>query len=122
MPKPPPLAATPSRRQHVRVELLAQVEWRKGTEVQILEVSNASLGGLFLQGPREELESLRRDAIMELALFNANEHGGAPISMRAKVVRIDWGELGGHVRFGVQIIEIKPQALERYKSILNRAT
>ena len=75
---------TSERRQHERLELLAQVELRRGGTVETLATINISAGGLLLRNdhnvPYEIGEAIR-------VHFNA-PHLTAPFALDATIVRV----------------------------------
>src|SRR5262245_374000 len=117
MAKPPPLPS--ERRQHPRVDLIAQVQVKRGGDVEILQARNVSLGGVFLEGEAKNHPHLAIGVELDLALQPEDDPEGQPILMRAKVARVERG--GAMPGFGLSIIRIDANSQSRLAALVRRA-
>lgn len=115
MTKPPPL---PNRRQHPRVDLLAQVQAKQAEEILILQARNVSIGGVFLEGDPKAHPQLAIGIEVDLSLVPEDDPEGQPILMRAKVARIERNATPG---FGLSIIRIDSNSQGRLAALIKRA-
>ena len=115
MAKPPPLPS--ERRKHPRVGLIAQVQVKRGGEVEILQARNVSIGGVFLEGEPRNHPQLALGVELDLALVPEDDAEGHPIIMRAKVARVERGAQPG---FGVSIIRIDTYSQGRLSALVRR--
>jgi hypothetical protein len=116
MAKPPPLPS--ERRQHQRIDLIAQVQCKAGGEIYVLEARNASIGGLFLAGHAKDHPQLGPGIEFDLALLPAERPDSDPIVMRARVVRVVRAEKGVPAGFGVSITKIDATHSNRLRALL----
>lgn len=115
MKKPPPL---PNRRQHPRVDLIAQVQAKRAAEILILQARNVSLGGVFLEGDPKAHPQLGIGIEVDLSLVPEDDPEGQPILMRAKIARI---ERTGTPGFGLSIVRIDSNSQGRLSALIKRA-
>ena len=114
------------RREHERVDLLAQVQVTRESEVHILSTSNISHGGVFLLADPAEVPDLERGAEVELVIFPTtepteenDETQEMTVSAQAKVVRIEDGKMPGRdAGFGLRILKIDPDNRQRLRKLI----
>jgi hypothetical protein len=107
-----------TRRKHPRVELLAQVQCKVGDEVHILEVHNASLGGIFLAGKPSDYPTLVPGARVMLALMPSVDPSGDPILMQCEILRSQAASGTHPPGFGCRILTIDPRCRERFEDLI----
>ena len=117
MPKPPPLPHD-DRREHPRVNLLAQVQVKRSSEILLLQARNVSFGGVFLEGNPKEYPQLGVGMEVDLSLTPEDDPEGQTIEMRARVARIDRTKPTG---FGLSIIRIDANSQGRLVALIRRA-
>ncbi len=75
------------RRLHHRVEMLAQVQVSRHSDVHIMDTRDISRGGVFIQGDPAASPEIATGVDLDLVLFFAdNVHD--EVSVRATVVRV----------------------------------
>ena len=124
MAHPPPLPSKPAKttkRKFERVEIIAQVQCKAGDEIYILRATNASPGGLFLEGKASEVPSLHPGVELELGLLPDQSLDAEPIALKARVVRMEEGKGGLRAGFGVIITEVDPKSKDRFDMLLKKA-
>jgi len=124
MAHPPPLPGKPrpsGQRKFERVEIIAQVQCKAGDEVYILRATNASPGGLFLEGKPSLVPLLRPGVEVELGLLPDQSLDAEPIEIRARVVRMEEGKGGMRAGFGVVITKVDPRTKDRFDRLLKSA-
>jgi PilZ domain len=117
MPKPPPLPDD-ERREHPRVELIAQVQVKRSTEILILQARNVSFGGVFLEGNPKDYPQLGVGMEVECSLSPEDDPEGKTIEMRARIARI---ERSGQIGFGLSIVRIDANSQGRLAALIRRA-
>jgi hypothetical protein len=120
MRKPPPPPAS-ERREHPRVDLIAQVQVKAGGDILVLQARNVSVGGVFLEGAPKDHPQLQKGVEIDITLFPAHDPEHAPIELRGKVVRIERGDKGGPVGFGLSITTIDKISQGRLRALLRSA-
>jgi Tfp pilus assembly protein PilZ len=119
MSKPPPPPGAERRRTH-RVDLLAQVQLRRGDgEVFVLPVSNISAGGAFLKLDRGVgISALSSGDQVDIFLDLGSSF---TLDLVAKVVRIDaQGADGRSAGIGLRWMSTDPALLARLEQALAR--
>src|SRR5579884_3558243 len=106
MSKPPPLKTGAERRQHKRVDIIAQVQLKTGGDVLLLQAKNISVGGMFLEGEPKEHPQLAPPVAVDVALSPEDDLEGEPILMKARIVRISRGDGDQPPGFGLAIMNI----------------
>ena len=108
---------SPERRAHPRVELFAQVQVTRESEVHILEMANISRGGAFLQAEPREMPEIQVGVDLELLIFCADDIG-QDVACRAKVVRVVDQSHAPRRGFGVAFTAVDPQNMARLERFL----
>jgi PilZ domain-containing protein len=117
MPKPPPLPGK-ERREHPRVDLIAQVQVKRTSEILILQARNVSFGGVFLEGNPKEYPQLGVGMEVDISLAPEDDPESQTIEMRARIARI---ERSGQLGFGLSIIRIDANSQGRLNALIRRA-
>ncbi|MCB9556218.1 MAG: PilZ domain-containing protein [Deltaproteobacteria bacterium] len=99
------------RREHPRIDFLAQVQITRDDEVQILSTENISLGGLFLNADPYEYPGIHVGTDLDIMIFAADDIG-FDLTCRARVVRVA-GRATGQPGFGLQFTTIDEPSLQR---------
>jgi len=127
MAHPPPLPNKPSKagkttkRKYERVEIIAQVQCKTGDEIYILRATNASPGGLFLEGKPSDIPLLSPGVELELGLLPDQSLDAEPIVLKARVVRMEEGKAGQRAGFGVIITHVDEKSKARFDTLLKTA-
>jgi c-di-GMP-binding flagellar brake protein YcgR len=107
------------RRNHPRIDLLAQVQVTRASEVHILSTQNISVGGLFVQADPAEMPEVKRGVELEIVIFHADEELAGDVAARARVVRIVKDPRPGQpAGFGLQFQSFSPGHKERLQTLL----
>ena len=101
---PPPLPRVSERREHERVRLVAEVQCSAADEVYVLDVRDASLGGLFLEADPAACPKLVEGTEVILALAPENEPDSEPIRAYGQVTRVEKPSNGSRGGFGLTLI------------------
>jgi hypothetical protein len=116
-PPPPPQI---ENRTHPRVDLFAQVQVTRDSEVHVMSARNISRGGIFIQGEPAEIPDLRPGVEVEIVIFVGDDlglaDGLADVRLGARVVRVEERGRADVPGFGLQFIAIERtqgQMLER---------
>lgn len=103
------------RRQHPRVEVLAQVQVTRDAEVHVMSTSDISRGGIFIQGDPADAPDLLPGVDCDLVLFDADADR-EEVMVRATVVHIvDRPDAKG---FGLRFKTFMPGHAARLKTVL----
>lgn len=124
MNKPPP-APPRELRLHPRVDLFAQVQVSKQSEVYIMSTANISRGGLFVSGDPREYPELVEGATVELVVFAGEDLGVEDARLRGRVVRVVPAGQGPLPGFGVQFLPLEAaeaRGLDRLLQAARRLT
>jgi c-di-GMP-binding flagellar brake protein YcgR len=118
-PRPPPPPGR-NRRRHVRYELFAQVEVRRGDDVSILPVVNISAGGVLLQLSADEPVSAQPGAVV--TVFLDVDLGGEPLTIEldAEVVRLAPGDASHAPTMALMWTSDDPAVAQQLMAILSR--
>jgi hypothetical protein len=100
LPPPPPGS---ERREHRRLELLAQIDIKRGADVWVVKVTNISAGGLFAEVDTRQMIGLRQGDQVNVFLDLGTDALGRPLTIEtsAEVVRVDHGGAGRPAGFGM---------------------
>ncbi|MBK6848600.1 MAG: PilZ domain-containing protein [Proteobacteria bacterium] len=114
-----PLGARPSdRRAHPRLDLLAQVQVTRASEVYVLSTLNVSRGGLFLQCVPAEAPDLKVGLDVEVLIFAPGETIEDVVA-RARVARIDDGRAPGALAgFGLRFTQLDAENTRRLEKLI----
>jgi hypothetical protein len=115
MGKPPPPPGH-ERRRHIRHDLIAEVELRRGGEVCLLPVLNVSLGGAFVE--RRSTDALVLSPGDDLEVSLSSTTAATTITLPARVVRIDLG--GEHPGVALAWVTADGELLGRLEAFLAR--
>lgn len=104
----------PEQRDHPRVELLAQVQVARDSEIYVMSTSNIGPGGVFIQGDPADCPDLEPGAAVEVVIFATDL--GLEVRLDARIVRVV--PAGGRFPpgFGLQFTSLEQaqaQILER---------
>ncbi|MCK5798890.1 MAG: PilZ domain-containing protein [Deltaproteobacteria bacterium] len=118
---PEAILVTAERRLHRRVDLLAQVQMTRSSEVHIMSTVDISRGGVFVQGDPNDAPELTSGIDLDLVLFCADDPRHE-IVVRATIVRVvslekATRELPGG--FGLRFSLFAPGHYERLCQILD---
>jgi len=115
-PPPPPKKA--ERRAHPRVDLLAQVQVNRRSEVHILPAINVSRGGLFLKTDPERTPDLTAGVEVELLIFPADGEG-EDVALDAEVVRVERSTVPGRCSgVGLRFLRVSDESEHKLERIL----
>jgi hypothetical protein len=106
MSKPPP-APPRELRLHPRVELFAQVQVSKQSEVYIMSTANISRGGVFISGDPGEYPELVEGATVDLVIFAGEDLSIEDARLRGRVVRVVPPGRGPLPGFGVEFLPLQ---------------
>jgi c-di-GMP-binding flagellar brake protein YcgR len=108
------------RRAHPRVDLLAQVQLSRDTEVHIMSTRDISLGGVFVRGEATDHPELKIGAMVELVIFDSSAaSGGDDIGLRATITRIEKAPDPG---FALRFINAGPSERAALQRLIDSAT
>jgi hypothetical protein len=94
--KLPPPAPGSERRKHERVDVLAQIDIKRGADVWVVKVTNISIGGLFIELDTRQMIGVRPGDEVGVYLDLGADAAGQPLRLetQAEVVRVDYGGPG----------------------------
>jgi hypothetical protein len=94
--KLPPPAPGSERRKHERLEVLAQIDIKRGADVWVVKVTNMSIGGLFVELDTRQMIGVHQGDEVGVFLDLGADAAGQPLQLetRAEVVRVDYGGAG----------------------------
>ena len=104
------------QRGHPRVDLLAQVQVTRDSEIYVMAAASISRGGVFIQGDPAECPDLTPGAAVELVIFATEDLGVDEAHAEARIVRVVQAGSRFPPGFGLQLINLAPaqaQLLER---------
>ena len=84
----PPPTLPGNQRRHPRVDLFAQVQVSKDSEVYIMSTANISRGGVFIQGDPADYPDLSQGTTVDLCIFAGEDVGVPEARIRARVVHV----------------------------------
>ncbi len=93
-------------RSYPRVELFAQVQVTRDSDVYVMSTLNVSKGGVFISGNPFDYPDLEVGTMVELVIFSSEE-SIPDATLRGRVVRVvDAGKTPG---FGLQFVSVRPE-------------
>ena len=104
------------RRQHPRIELVAQAEIATSDVLHLLRVVNASRGGVFLRATPENYPDFREGIEVKLHLMPESDDDEKPdLNATGKIVRVQTGDDAG---FAIEFTQIEDTHIEILETLL----
>jgi len=107
------------RRQHPRLDVVAEVSIRQGAKITQLSAANVSAGGMFLEVEPGAYPGVAPGDEVTVHVDLGSDRYGRPLEIDgpAEVVRVDLGGPGRHAGFAVMWMSTDP-AMARQISVV----
>lgn len=107
------------RRQHPRIDLVAQAEIEASDVMHLLRVANISRGGVFLEASPDNYPDFKSGTVVDLHLIpDADEDAEHDVRAKGTIVRI---QSGGPPGFAIEFTSIDDDNVESLESLLASA-